>query len=119
MLSNNLLKELQERKMSYIVAARLASSSEEVVGQVCKRIVKKDGRTVRVDSPHGDMVCSYSSKRYRKDKVMHEKDIAKAKLLIGKGELGRRAKFIIPFGSRNASEDVKLFFGQAIQKIVA
>jgi len=94
MLSNNLLKELQERKMSYIVAARLASSSEEVVEQVCKRKVKRDGRTVRVASPHGDMVCSYSAKRYRKDKVMHEKDIAKAQLLIGKGEPGRRAKFI-------------------------
>ena len=26
---------------------------------------------------------------------------------------------IIPFGSRNASEDAKLFFGQAIQKTVA
>ena len=26
---------------------------------------------------------------------------------------------LIPFGSRNASEDAKLFFGQAIQKIVA
>ena len=26
---------------------------------------------------------------------------------------------IIPFGSRNAAEDAKLFFGQAIQKTVA
>jgi len=26
---------------------------------------------------------------------------------------------VIPFGSRNASEDAKLFFGHAIQKIVA
>ena len=26
---------------------------------------------------------------------------------------------LIPFGSRNASEDAKLFFGQAIQKTVA
>ena len=29
------------------------------------------------------------------------------------------ARQIIPLGSRNASEDAKLFFGQAIQKTVA
>ena len=94
MLSNNLLAELHGRKMSYIVAARLAGSSQELVDQVCKRMVKKDGRTVRVASPHGDMICSYSAKRYRKDKVMLEKDIAKAQQLIAKGEPGKRAKFI-------------------------
>jgi len=94
MLSNTLLAQLQGRKMSYIVAARLAGSSQEVVDQVCKRLVKRDGRTVRVASPHGDMVCSYSAKRYRKDKVMLEKDIAKAQLLIAKGEPGKRAKYV-------------------------
>jgi len=94
MLSAPLLAELQERKLSYIVAARLASSSQDLIDQVCKRIVKKDGRTVRVESPHGDMICSYSAKRYRKDKIMHEKDIAKAQLLVAKGEPGKRAKFV-------------------------
>lgn len=94
MLSDPLLKQVAERGMSYIVAARLASASEDLVNLVCKRIVKKDGRTVRVSSPHGDMVCSYSTKRYRKDKAMHEKDLAKAKNLIAKGEPGKRAKFV-------------------------
>ena len=94
MLSSSLLQELQKRGMYYIVAARLGSSSQELVDQVCKRMVRKDGRTMRVSSPHGDMVCSFSSKRYRKDKTMHEKELAKAKLLVAKGEPGKRAKFV-------------------------
>ena len=94
MLSSTLLQQVVARNMTYIVAARLASSSEELVDQVCKRLVKKDGRTVRVKSPHGDMVCAFSSKRYKKDKATHEKDLAKANLLVAKGEPGKRAKFV-------------------------
>jgi transposase len=80
--------------MSYIVAARLGNASNDLAELVCKRLVKQDGRTVRVAGPNGDLVCSYSAKRYRKDKVMHEKDLAKAERLIAKGEPGKRAKFI-------------------------
>ena len=91
MLSSTLLQQVVARNMTYIVAARLASSSDQLVDQVCKRLVKKDGRTVRVKSPHGDMVCAFSSKRYKKDKATHEKDLAKANLLVAKGEPGKPA----------------------------
>jgi transposase len=94
MLSGALLEQIAARNMTYIVAARLATASEELVDQVCKRLVRKDGRTVRVQSPHGDMVCAFSSKRYKKDKAMHEKDLAKAKALVAKGQPGKRAKFV-------------------------
>lgn len=94
MLSEALLGQIVARGMTYIVAARLASASDQLVDQVCKRLVMEDGRTVRVKSPHGDMICSFSSKRYKKDKATHEKDLAKAKLLVAKGEPGKRAKFV-------------------------
>lgn len=94
MLSESLLGQIAARGMTYIVAARLSSASDQIVDQVCKRLVKEDGRTVRVKSPHGDMVCSFSTKRYKKDKSTLEKDLAKARLLVAKGEPGKRAKFI-------------------------
>lgn len=94
MLSDALLGQIAARGMTYIVAARLASASDLIVDQVCKRLVKEDGRTVRVKSPHGDMVCSYSGKRYKKDKATHEKELAKARMLVAKGEPGKRAKFV-------------------------
>lgn len=94
MLSSTLLEQIVARKMTYIVAARLANASDQLLDLICKRLVREDGRTVRVKSPHGDMVCSFSSKRYKKDKATHEKDLAKAKLLVAKGEPGKRAKFI-------------------------
>jgi transposase len=94
MLSDALLEQIVARGMTYIVAARLASASDQLVDQVCKRLVKKDGRTVRVQSPHGEMVCAFSSKRYKKDKATHKKELAKATLLVAKGESGKRAKFV-------------------------
>lgn len=94
MLSDKLLGQIAGRGMTYIVAARLANASEELLEQVHKKLVRKDGRTVRVPSPHGDMVCSFSAKRYKKDKATHEKDVAKAQSLVAKGEPGKRAKFV-------------------------
>lgn len=94
MLSSKLLEQVVARRMSYIVAARLASASDQLLDLVCKRMVREDGRTIRVKSPHGDMICSFSSKRYRKDKATHEKDLVKAKLLVAKGKPGKRAKFV-------------------------
>lgn len=94
MLSQDLLKEIAGRGMSYIVAARLAGSARTVIDQVSSALGQQNGRTIRLPGPHGDMVCSFSAKRYKKDKHTLDKAIAKAELLVGKGEPGRRAKFV-------------------------
>ena len=94
MLSHDLLKVIADRGISYIVAARLANSAQGFITQVSKALGQQDGRIIRLPSPHGDMVCSFSSKRYKKDKHTHEKAVAKAQLLIGKGEPGKRARFV-------------------------
>jgi Transposase DDE domain len=94
MLSQDLIKQIEERKMFYIVAARLAGSAKAVVEQVNAALGQQDGRTIRLPSPHGDMVCSFSAKRYKKDKHVLEKALEKAELLVGRGEPGKRAKFV-------------------------
>ena len=94
MLSAELLKSITDRGMSYIVAARLANAPQGIIDQVCKGLGQQDGRMIRVPSAHGDMVCSFSAKRYKKDKHTHEKALAKAELLISKAEPGKRAKFV-------------------------
>jgi len=94
MLSQKLLKEVTRRKMSYIVAARLAGSAQAVVEQVSTALGQQDGRIIRLSGPHGDMVCSFSLKRYRKDKRTLEKALEKARQLVDRGEPGKRSRFV-------------------------
>lgn len=94
MLSQALLKEVTQRGMSYIVAARLANAAPAMVDQVSTALDQQDGRTIRLPALHGEMVCSFSLKRYKKDKHTLDKAIAKAELLVDKGEPGKRAKFV-------------------------
>jgi hypothetical protein len=94
MLSQDLLKEIARRGMCYIVAARLANAAPALIAQVSKALDRQDGRCIRLPSPHGDMVCSFSTKRYKKDKHTLDKAIAKAQLMVEKGEPGKRAKFV-------------------------
>jgi transposase len=95
MLSKDNIKELGDRKMNYIVGARLANTSPSFIRKVNMALSREDGKIVRFPTNrHGDMICSFSLKRYRKDKLEMEKQIERAKRLIVKNEDGRRAKFV-------------------------
>lgn len=45
---------------------------------------KKDLRSIRIETEKGDLICSFSSVRYRKDKYEMEKQIEKAKQVMEK-----------------------------------
>ncbi|MBU2260212.1 IS1634 family transposase [Patescibacteria group bacterium] len=94
MLSVENIVELQEKKLSYIVGARLANLSQKRIDTISAALKEKDGATVRVPTQHGDLICAFSQQRYRKDKHEMEKQIARAKKLVDRGESGRRAKFV-------------------------
>lgn len=59
-----------------------------------QQLQEKDKATVRTETPHGDMICGFSSKRYAKDKREMEKQIKKAKFLLQKPSGMKRAKFV-------------------------
>jgi len=94
MISRANVAELQMHRFSYIVGARLANASPTVIAMASAALARKDGATTRLSTDHGDLVVSFSAKRYRKDKHEMEKQIAKAEALVGKGEPGKRAKFV-------------------------
>lgn len=95
MLSKDNIEELEERKMRYIVGGRLANTSSFFIRKVSGALRQQDGKVVRFPTGrHGDMICSFSMKRYRKDKLEMEKQIERAKRLVATNEAGRRAKFV-------------------------
>lgn len=94
MLSITLFGQLKAKGISYIVGARMAGAARGVIDQVAPALAGQDGAAIRIPTAHGDLVCSFSAKRYRKDKDTLDKLVERAKALVQQGEPGRRAKFV-------------------------
>lgn len=93
MISFKNIKELEYHHLNYIVGARLGSLSGELIEQIDKKLIRKDGQAIRIKTDYGDLICAYSSLRYRKDKYEMEKQIQKAKAIIEKRAKNRMVKF--------------------------
>ena len=94
MLDDDRLAELREKGLSYIVGARLANSSLGTVKQVYGALSEVDGSMTRLHSRHGDLICDFSLKRYRKELNDLNKLVQKAEDLVAKQSSGAKAKFI-------------------------
>lgn len=93
MISADNIEALKENKINYIVGARLGNLSNELISQIDKTVAREDGKSFRIKTDNGYLVCSYSSIRYRKDKYEMEKQIEKAKYIIGNPSKNKKLKF--------------------------
>jgi transposase len=93
MISANNINELNKHHLNFIVGARLANSPSELLAQIDESMVREDGKTIRIKTEQGFLICSFSSKRYSKDKYEMEKQIEKAKQVISAPSKGRKTKF--------------------------
>jgi len=93
MISATNVEELRKANIHYIVGARLGNAPNELADQIYKGIQKQDGKSIRIKTDNGYLICSYSSARYRKDKHEMKKQIAKAKQAIDKPSKRKKIKF--------------------------
>lgn len=98
MLSYVNIAELKQKNFSYIVGARLANASPTLITKLHDALAQRDGAITRLPTPHGDLIASFSHKRYRKNKGDLERQIERGKKLVARGEPGRRAKFVTKDG---------------------
>ena len=94
MLSKENITELKQRGLSFIVGARLANLPLKMIEKISTDLSGLDGKIARFETPHGDLIVSFSSSRYRKNLGEMQKQLIKAQDLIASKEPGRRAKFI-------------------------
>lgn len=99
MLSFENIEELRQKNLSYIVGARVSNLSPKRILEISHALHCRNEATVRFPTQHGELLCSFSDARYRKDKHDMEKQIARAKILIAKGDAGKRAKFVQTSGA--------------------
>lgn len=94
MISTTNMQELLRNNINYIVGARLGNLSGNQINQIDKSMVREDGKTIRIKTDHGYLICDYSRVRYRKDKYEMEKQIEKAESIIGSPSKIKKTKFV-------------------------
>jgi hypothetical protein len=94
MISNDNIKELKSHGIHYIVGARLGNLPQAVFDELDIKIKREDGKTIRLHTDKGHLICSFSNARYRKDKYEMEKQILKAQSIIKSPSKNTKAKFV-------------------------
>lgn len=98
MLSRENVNTLQDKGYSYIVGARLGNLPPALIERIAREVPKEDGALVRLPTDRGDLIVSFSQKRYRKDTGDLERQWKRAEALVEKHEPGKRAKFVCKEG---------------------
>src|SRR5690606_33083910 len=81
MISTENSEALNKKGIHYIVGARLGNTSTALLQEIDRTLPRQDGKTIRLKTHSGDLICSFSSVRYRKDKYEMEKQLERAKQL--------------------------------------
>lgn len=93
MISSQNIQQLASNHINYIVGARLGNIPKVLLETIDKTISREDGKSIRIKTDNGYLICSYSSVRYRKDKYEMEKQIEKAKQAIANPSKSKKMKF--------------------------
>ena len=94
MISTENVAALRADKINYIVGARLGNVGADMLAKIDANLPRTDGRTIRVKTDNGYLVCSFSKKRYNKDKYEMQKQIDRAKSLLSKPSKVKRVKYL-------------------------
>ena len=105
MISSENIQKLTQNNINYIVGARLGNIPEALLKIIDKTISREDGKSIRIKTGNGYLICSYSSVRYRKDRYEMEKQIEKAKQVIAQPSKSRKKNEVYPDkGAKNRTQ---------------
>lgn len=93
MISAENVKQLRANEINYIVGARLGNIPAPLLETIDKSINREDGRSIRIKTDNGYLICSYSAVRYRKDLYEMNKQIERAKQLVEQPSKTKKLKF--------------------------
>lgn len=93
MISLENIKQLAQNNINYIVGARTGSLPAGLLNTIDRQIDRQDGKSIRIKTELGYLICSYSAVRYRKDLYEMNKQIEKAKQAIESPFKTRKTKF--------------------------
>src|SRR5690606_41477336 len=84
---------LDQRATNYIGGARLGHISEGLLEKIDRGLPRENGSTLRVATPNGDLRCSFSSVRKKKDRQEMERQLERARFMVDNPGKNRKLKF--------------------------
>lgn len=111
MISAKNVEELKKGRFGYIVGARLANLKTGLIEEIYQNLIKENGTTFRIrDEKRGWLICSFSKKRYAKNKHDTKKQILRAKqALTQPSKAIKRLKFVKSSTKESFEFNQKLF----------
>ena len=100
MISDDNINQLLDNEINYIVGARLGNISKSQLDTIDQNLPREDGKTLRIPTNKGYLICGFSSTRYRKDKYEMEKQIIKAEQAVKYKSKNKRFKFVSSKGEK-------------------
>lgn len=94
MISTDNIDDLREAGIHYIVGARLGNLTKGLLKQIDEALPRIDGSTIRLKTDKGFLICSFSKKRFNKDRHDMQKQIDKAKMLLSRPSKIKKVKYI-------------------------
>lgn len=94
MISTENVAALRAEKIKYIVGARLGNVAADLLAAIDAKLPRTDGSTIRLKTGNGYLICSFSKKRYNKDKYEMQKQIDRAKSLLSQPSKVKRVKYL-------------------------
>lgn len=94
MISTENIAALRAEEINYIVGARLGNVSVELLTSIDAKLPKTDGSAIRLKTDNGYLICSFSKKRYNKDKYEMQKQIDRAKSLLSQPAKVKKVKYL-------------------------
>jgi len=78
MISDENVAKLTTSQLHYIVGARMGNIRQTLIAKISRTLHHEDGKTMRLKTAKGDLICSFSKTRYAKDKHDTEKQLERA-----------------------------------------
>lgn len=100
MINADNIAALKKHNINYIVGARLGNLSADTIELIDKQQIRQDGKTIRLETKLGDLICSYSGVRYRKDLHEMNMQIQKAQYVIEHPSKNKKLKFTTAKGQK-------------------
>jgi len=94
MISTENVEALRSEKINYIVGARLGNVSADLLATIDEKLPRIDGSIIRLKTDNGYLICSFSKKRYNKDKYEMNKQIDRAKLMLTQPSKVKKIKYL-------------------------
>lgn len=108
MISDRNVTRLKEAGLKYIVGARMGNLRRNLITQISQTLNQEDGKTLRLKTSRGNLICGFSKSRYTKDKHDTEKQIEKANYYLHQPSKAVKKLKFLTIRSKNPTLNQKL-----------